>query len=156
MKNFMKRLSSLVMAGLLVFCLVPAASATEVDPDQQLYTVEDLGNGITRKTTITVEPAESSLTRATHTREVTSDNEYEMGGVVIATVSFTVTFKYDGNRSWVDSTSYSKSLKSGWTYSNHKIQTFGGSANLTATLKKSPSIVPVDISLRCSPSGAIS
>lgn len=153
MKKIMKRLSSLVMAGLLVFCLVPAASATVADVNQQAYTVENLGNGITKKTTIIVK---TSLSRATHTKEVTSYNEFELRGVVIGNVDLTVTFKYDGNRSWVDGTSYSKSLASGWTYTNHNIQTFGGSARLTANLKKSPYTVPVDISVKCSPSGDIS
>ena len=154
MKKIMKRLSTLAMAGLLVFCLVPSASATATaDLDQPSYFVEDLGNGVTKETTITVEP---SLTRETHTKRVTSKNEFKYNGEYIATVNLIVTFKYDGNRAWVTDTSYSKSLTSGWSYTHYDIISFGASANLTGLLKNGAKKVDVDISLKCNPDGSLS
>lgn len=67
----------------------------------------------------------------------------------------------NGITAGVTGTEYSKSLASGWSYTNHKITTTnvssssGGTATLTATLKDFPINVPVRLSLHCAPNGAI-
>lgn len=83
-------------------------------------------------------------------------------GVWIATVALKAYFTYNGITAGVTGTEYSKSLASGWSYTNHKItatnvsSSSGGTATLTATLKDFPINVPVRLSLHCAPNGTIS
>lgn len=93
-------------------------------------------------------------------RAISTSNFYN-NGVWIGTVSLQATFSYNSITAGVVSTDYSTNLASGWSYKNHKITTTtvsssnGGTATLTATLKKFPLNVAVRLSLHCSPDGTI-
>ena len=143
----MKKMISMLTALALVLslCLIPTCSAY----GRENTKVVDLGNGITVETTTTVY---DSLLRSSST------SKFKNNGELIATVTLTATFGYDGSRAWVVSASGSHSMESGWTYSNQSISKSGGTANLTADIKSTTGLgaFPVDISLTCSKDGDIS
>lgn len=138
--------------------IIPLPQAHATDASETLFFVEDLGNGITVETTIEIFPG---VTRNSSTSAVTTSN-YKNNGVWIATVALKAYFTYNGITAGVTGTEYSKSLASGWSYTNHKItatnvsSSSGGTATLTATLKDFPINVPVRLSLHCAPNGTIS
>ena len=77
-------------------------------------------------------------------------------GKVIAEVTLSVTYGYDGKTAWVTSASGSHETYEGWSYSGEKITKSGGTATLSAKLTHSRyENVPVNISLTCSPTGQI-
>ena len=148
----MKKMISMLTALALVLslCLIPTCSAY----GRENTKVVDLGNGITVETTTTVY---DSLLRSS-TQKASSTSKFKNNGELIATVTLTATFGYDGSRAWVVSASGSHSMESGWTYSNQSISKSGGTANLTADIKSTTGLdsFPVDISLTCSKDGDIS
>lgn len=155
--NPAKKICSTIVALVLVFCAMTFSQAQAANDPETLFYVEDLGNGITVETTITIYPG---VTRNQSTSAISS-SEFKNNGVWIATVSLKAYFTYNGITAGVTGTEYSKSLASGWSYTNHKITTTnvssssGGTATLTATLKDFPINVPVRLSLHCAPNGAI-
>ncbi len=155
--NPAKKICSTIVALVLVFCAMPFSQAQAANDPETLFYVEDLGNGITVETTITIYPG---VPRNQSTSAISS-SECKNNGVWIATVSLKAYFTYNGITAGVTGTEYSKSLASGWSYTNHKITTTnvssssGGTATLTATLKDFPINVPVRLSLHCAPNGAI-
>lgn len=81
----------------------------------------------------------------------------KQNGAVIAEVTLSATFGYDGKTAWVSSASSSHTTYSGWSYGSEKITKSGGTASLSATLSHLLyRNVPVNISLTCSPTGQIS
>ena len=153
--SFLKKFLSSALILSLILCACPIAYAADT-PEEIVY-VEDLGNDVTVKTTITVYP---KVTRDKYTTAI-STSDFTRGGKWIATVSLQATFMYNSIVAGVTGTTYSKSLASGWSYTNHKITTTtvsssnGGTATLTATLKDFPVNVPVRLSLHCSPHGTV-
>lgn len=153
-----KKICSTILALVLICCVLPLPQAHATDASETLFFVEDLGNGITVETTIEIFPG---VTRNSSTSAVTTSN-YKNNGVWIATVALKAYFTYNGITAGVTGTEYSKSLASGWSYTNHKItatnvsSSSGGTATLTATLKDFPINVPVRLSLHCAPNGTIS
>ena len=78
-------------------------------------------------------------------------------GKVIAEVTLSATFGYDGKTAWVSNASSSHTTYSGWSYGSEKITKSGGTASLTGTLSHLlHRNIPVNISLTCSPTGQIS
>ena len=153
-----KKICSTILALVLICCVLPLPQAHATDASETLFFVEDLGNGITVETTIEIFPG---VTRNSSTSAVTTSN-YKNNGVWIATVALKAYFTYNGITAGVTGTEYSKSLASGWSYTNHKItatnvsSSSGCTATLTATLKDFPINVPVRLSLHCAPNGTIS
>ncbi len=81
----------------------------------------------------------------------------KQNGAVIAEVTLSATFGYDGKTAWVSSASSSHTTYSGWSYGSEKITKSGGTASLTGTLSHLlHRNIPVNISLTCSPTGQIS
>lgn len=151
-----KRIITLFIAVLLV-AMVPALAVQAVYiPDKVTTTVTDLGNGITVESTIFVEEEFTPFSLMS-TIKATKQDVYKCSGSQIATVSITASFGYDGSSSWVNSASVTKSVSSGWTYSNESITTSGGTATVTALLKKTGIMtINVDTYISCSPDGEIS
>lgn len=150
---------SVIAMCLVVFTigimLAPAAQAT-FTPGEITTTVMELGRGITVKSTVTIcESISAYSTMASKTAKKT--DIYERNGTEIATVIITASFGYDGTTSWVNSASVSKSVSSGWTYTNENLTTSGGTATVTALLKKT-GIETVDVYtyISCSHNGDIS
>ena len=78
-------------------------------------------------------------------------------GKVIADVTLSATFGYDGKTAWISNPGSSHTTYSGWSYGSEKITKSGGTASLSATLSHLLyRNVPVNISLTCSPTGQIS
>ena len=158
MGSIVKKCSAMVLAILFIFCCCPLPSAFAADTDTYEETfVKDLGNGIIMTSTLTVSP---SYARYSNKSGVLK-SDFTANGTWIATVTLTGNFKYNGMVAGVVSSSYTKSLASGWTYSNHNISetdvssSSGGTIHLTANLRKFPLVVPVDMTMHCSPSGVI-
>lgn len=152
-----KKVCSIVLAFIIVVFICPIPHALAADTSETMYFVEDLGNGIMVETTIEITP---SISRDTATSAV-STSRFTNNGEWIATVALKAFFKYNGMTAGVTGTEYAKELASGWSYTNHNITTTtlstssGGTATLTATLKKFPVNVPVRLSLHCAPDGTI-
>lgn len=147
----MKKLFSMVTV-LALLCVMFTTSALA---RQEVRTsVTDLGNGITVERVITV----NELDTRSSTKKASAKNTFKNNGEVIATVTLTTTFGYDGTRAWVVSSSGSHSVESGWTYKNENITNSGGTSRLTAELKSTTGLsrVPVNIDLVCTKNGEIS
>lgn len=78
-------------------------------------------------------------------------------GKVIAEVTLSATFGYDGKTSWVESASSSHTTYDGWSYGSEKITKSGGAASLSGKLTHLIyGNYTVNISITCSPTGQIS
>ncbi len=144
-----------LVALMTVTFLAPAAQAAYT-PDEVFSSVEVLDNGVTIETTLVIHGSIDIL-RSTSSKTATKTDVYKYNGTEIATISLTANFGYDGSSSWVNSSSVSKSIASGWTYSGENLSSSGGTATVTASLKKFLiTTVGVNTSITCSPTGAIS
>ena len=162
MRSAIKKCSALALALLFVVYLVPAPIASAVDESdngsvEETY-VEDLGNGIVVTSTLTVYPS----TARYNSKVAGLESKFTSNGTWIATITLTGNFKYNGITAGVNSASYTKSVASGWSYTNHNLtkttvaSSSGGTVHLTANLKDFPLVVPVDMTVHCSPTGVIS
>lgn len=135
-----------------MFVPVGAINACE---ETKIFTTV-LENGVTVESTIVVHNETSVFGRA-QTKHASKSDVYKYNGSIIATVVLDVYFGYNGSTSWVNSSSSSHTVSPGWKYSGENIAHSGGTATLTATLKKTL-IMTVDVytTLSCSPSGTIS
>lgn len=150
-----KRIITMALIVLMTATFFAPAANADCAPAKNAVTVTDLGNGITVESTTFIEEAFSPLSLMA-TKKATKQDVYKCNGSQIAIISITANFGYDGSSSWVNSASVSKDISSGWTYSNEDITTSGGTATVTATLKKFPYNVAVDTYISCSPDGEIS
>lgn len=150
-----KRTITTFFAVIMVVALFSPISQANYVPEENDVTVTDLGNGFTVEGKIILEKDISSLSLMS-TKLATKKDVYKINGTEIATVSITASFGYDGSTSWVNRASVSKSVSSGWTYSDENITTSGGTATVTATLKKFPYNVNVYTYISCSADGDIS
>lgn len=150
MKVMMKQCFVLILALLLAMSLLPVPRGFAADVSENTY-VEDLGNGITVESVLVVEP---SLARSS-SKSASLVSTFKNNGVQIAVITLNADFVYDGSTSRATYASYSKDISSGWTYTDHSLTRSGGTATLTATLKKFLINVPVDMHISCSPSGVI-
>lgn len=97
-----------------------------------------------------------SLTRS-NTKKADVAQTVKYSGKVIAEVTLSATFGYDGKTSWVISASGAHTTYEGWSYGNESITTSGGTASLVAKLTHAVhGSRSVSISLTCSPTGQIS
>lgn len=149
-----KSLCFLLLSALIVTMTMPFhASAAAADAGEVIdYSVEDLGNGITVETVVSLSPTRSL-------RSATATSTFKNNGEEFAKVSLYATFTYNGSLASVWSTDYSKSLSAGWFYMNHKITTMdrmpSSTATLDARLQGIVGYLPVHIVLRCTPTGTI-
>ena len=150
MKNITKKIFMPILALLLAAAILPLPRTFAADTSESTY-VEDLGNGITVESVLVVEP---SLARSS-SKSASLVSTFKNNGVQIAVITLNANFVYDGSTSRATYASYSKDISSGWTYTDHSLTRSGGTAKLTATLKKFPFNVPVDMHISCSPSGVI-
>lgn len=135
----------------LVFTMaVPAGAAPQVIQTMETVTTE-YGDIEVETTIVVYSDFRSSSKRAEATRT------YKQGGKVIAEVTFSANFGYDGKTAWVISASGSHTTYDGWSYGGERITKSGGTATLTATVSKLEEYpISVNISITCTPSGSIS
>ncbi len=137
-----------------VAMFVPAQALNTIEETRVYYTV--LENGVSVETTVVVY-SENSVCRGTQTKRASKSSVFKQGNTTVATVQLNGYFGYNGSTSWVISSNASKTVSPGWTYSGESIAHSGGTATLTATIKNQlTALFSVNISLSCSPSGAIS
>lgn len=147
----MRKFAALFSLILLIGIMVPPAQATSTTyQDVEIIDTEFGRFEVEITTTVYDLLARSSSRRADKTATVKYENN------VIAEVTLSVNFGFDGSSAWVISTSSSHTTYNGWSYGNENITTSGGTATLTATLTKLFNRAPVNISLTCSPTGQIS
>lgn len=151
-----KRIISICLTVILTTAvLAPAAQAANIQ-DEIFSSVTDFENGVTVETTLVIQGS-NSLLKATSTKSATKIDVYKYNGTEIATVSLTASFGYDGSSSWVNSSSVTKSVASGWTYSGESLTSTGGTAKVTATLTNLLTLsIAVDTSMSCTATGTIS
>ncbi len=148
----MKKLSFLLSLVLMVGLMIPSVYATpDICCDTNVIHTEFGDIEIETTTIIHDSVFRSSSKRADQVSSV------KLNGKVIANVTLTATFGYDGKTAWVSSASGSHTTYDGWSYSGEKISKSGGTATLAASLfKLTEGTVSVNTSLTCSPTGQIS
>lgn len=153
----MKRIFTFFCCLILVFSATMHASAVGANIELQeiLYSqTENLGNGITVTTEISVP---SSQARATD-KSATCSQTFKDGSTVIAVISIRGTFRYDGSTVSVVSKSVTQTTTyNGWSYSQTSFTSSGGTITLSGKLTRLFSLnVPVNMSLTCDKDGNIS
>lgn len=148
----MKKVRSLGIVILLLVSMMILPAQASSNTYQEIETLHTEFGDFEIKTVTIVHnsAARSSSKSADRIRTVTNN------GSVIAEITLSATFGYNGSSAWVTSASGSHTTYSGWSYGNENITTSGGTATLTATLSKLLDRVSVNISLTCSPTGQIS
>ena len=149
----MKKISSLSLISLfLMYMLVLPAQAVSSTYQKKEVIHSELGDiEIETITTTYSSVSRSSGRNADRTKTV------RFSGEVIAEITLSVTFGYDGKTSWVSSASGSHTTYGGWSYGDEEITKSGGTASLSATLSRLlHRDILIDISLTCSPTGQIS
>ncbi|WP_251318353.1 hypothetical protein [Flintibacter muris] len=148
----MKKLSFLLALALMAGLMIPAVHATPNDYQSTEVTYSKFGDFEIVTTTILYDlPTRSNARAADKTLSV------KYSGNVIADVTLSATFGYDGETAWVSKTSSSHTTYSGWSYGSEKISQSGGTASLSGKLSHLlHGSHSVNISLTCSPTGQIS
>lgn len=150
MSNLKKKISALLCMLLLVSCTILPASAVEMKQNVQVFYM-DSGN-IQVETVLIIHDSQMLA----HSKSADIKRTYKSDGKVIAEVTLSATFGYDGKDAWVISADGSHVTYSGWSYGSESISKSGRKAKLTAKLTHSGDSIPVSISMTCSPSGQIS
>lgn len=148
----MKRISSLLVSIMLLCMITPAAYAMPNDQQKVETGYAQYGNYEIKVYTIIHDPVARSNSK-------NADRIYtvKQSGKIIAEITLSATFGYDGKTAWVSSASGSHVTYDNWSYGNEKITKSGGTASLSAKLKHTRyEDVPINISMTCSPTGDIS
>lgn len=148
MRNFAALFSLILLIGIMV---PPAQATSTTYQDVEIIDTEFGRFEVEITTTVYDLLARSGSRRADKTATVKD------GDAIIAQVTLSANFGFDGTTSWVISASGSHTTYSGWSYGNESITSSGGTATLTATLSHLlHRNIAVNISLTCSPTGQIS
>lgn len=147
----MKKFSFFIVIIMLMGIMIPPThAASDICQETEIIHTE-FGDFEIESTLVVYAMARSNSKTAHKSHTVKYD------GRVVAEVTLSATFGYDGKTAWVSSASASHTTYDGWSYSNEKITKSGGTASLSAILSHllhgSQSI---SISLTCSPTGQIS
>ena len=148
----MKRKLSALLIGAMMFCcaVLPAQAYAAAVPEVEVIYTEH--GDFTVETVLIVYPA---LSRA-QTARADKVQTVKYGGEVIAEVTLSATFGYDGDEAWVVEAEGDSVTYDGWRYGSEEIEDSGGTVTLSAKLTKFAEITRnVDISMTCSPSGTI-
>lgn len=148
----MKKFVSLFLACLMFATILPVSAA-----DEEVYRKTEVihtENGDMEVETVLV--IHDSPLRA-KSRTASKTKSFKLDETVIATVTFTATFQYDGSSVSVSNTDSSYHTYDGWSYKNESISKSGGTAKLSAKLTHSAeSPISVSISIKCTADGTIS
>lgn len=147
----MKKFSFLIAFIMLMGIMIPPTHAASGICQETEIIHTEFGDFEIESTLVVYDMARSNSKTAHKSHTV------KYGGKVIAEVTLSATFGYDGNTAWVISASGSHMTYEGWSYSGEKITESGGTVTLVATLSKLlAGSVPINISMTCSPTGQIS
>lgn len=148
-----KKLSVFLVLTLFVcMMMIPASAASPaVQLETEIIHTEDGDIEIETSSAIY-----RSLLRSSSSVKVEKTQTVKYNDEVIAIVTLTTTFSYNGTTARVTSTSSSHETYDGWTYKNEEITTSGGTAQLTAQLSKLfLRTLEITITATCSPTGDI-
>lgn len=147
----MKKVLALLIASMIAaFGAIPCYAADS--SPKSTVTVYQMENGITVERTILEWDVS---TYAAKQKRGTTKQTYRIGSNIIAVVSLSATFWFDGYDSGVVNTSSSHTTYDDWSYENESIWDYDNTAYLSAVLENSIESVDVDLSLSCSPSGQL-
>lgn len=148
----MKRLSFVLTTAMLICMMIPTTQAASYHYQKIEIVRTEYGDYEIETTTIIYD----SMARS---NSISADRTYTVkySGKVVAEVTLSATFDYDGKTTWVTSASGSHTIYDGWKYSNEKITKSGGTASLNAELDHNThGNITVNVSMTCSPTGQIS
>ncbi len=148
----MKRFWALIVSLALAVCLAVPGMALENKETVIDLGVEDLGNGFTCHTTLTVN---AGLSRAS-SKIGSTTKDYSYWGSWIGTVQLNGSFTYNGSTATATGVSASHSVASGWSYGGESTGYSGNRVYLSASFSGSGGSVPVSMSLSCSGNGTLS
>ena len=149
----MKKITALVLSVLLIVCFAMPCFAQDTPAQRKIigsYTWQT-EDGFTVVTTIEMDLRSS---RSTKTGSIT--NEYSYDGKHVATMVLNGEFYYDGSTARATGASKSYSTASGWSYSGGDARASGASVSVSGSFVSGAKRCAVDMSLTCSPSGALS
>ena len=146
-----RKLSALLMCAAMFCCAaLPAQAYAAAAPEVEVVRTEH--GDFTVETVLTVYPA---LSRA-QTARADKVQTFKYGGEVIAEVTLSATFGYDGDEAWVEEAEGDSVTYDGWRYGSEKIEDSGGTVTLSAQMTKAEERnLNVNISMTCSPDGTI-
>lgn len=148
----MKKLSFFLSLALLVGIMIPVVHAMSNTCWETDVIHTEFGDIEIETVTVI-----HNLTSRSGSKSVDKTQTIKSSGKIIAEVTLSATFGYDGKTAWVISASGSHTTYDSWSYSNEKITKSGGTASLSATLSHLlHTSIPVNISITCSPTGQIS
>ena len=149
----MKKSVSLLLTVFLLFtvAIFPSAASNSNVSESTSIIHTDFGDIQVDSTLIIFD----SLSRA-DSRSAKHTETFRYDGKVIATVTLSATFGYDGKSAWVEKSSSSHTTSGGWSYGNETIKDSGNTVFLSARLSKFlyPS-VDFTLSMTCSPNSEI-
>lgn len=148
----MKRKLSALLIGAMMFCcaVLPAQAYAAAVPEVEVIYTEH--GDFTVETVLIVYPA---LSRA-QTARADKVQTVKYGGEVIAEVTLSATFGYDGNEAWVEEAESNYETYDGWSYGSEQIRQSGGTVTLSARLSHpTEGTGSVNLSMTCSPDGTI-
>lgn len=143
---------SLCLIALLICIMIPASYAAPCIEQESETIYTEFGVFEIETTTV----IHNVLARS-NSKSADRTHTVRLNGKIVAEVTLSATFGYDGKTSWVTSASGSHSTHDGWSYEGEKITKSGGTARLTAKLTHSRyEDAPINISITCTPTGQIS
>ena len=146
----MKKLVSFALCVMMLCAAALPAGAAPSDDQNISVTVSEDG----RLEIITVLETENSLLRASMPAYKTSYVKYD--GKLIAEVTLSATFGYDGDEAWVEESESDYETYDGWRYGSERIRESGDTVSLSAKLSHATEgTSSVNISMTCSPNGTI-
>lgn len=148
----MRKIVSLFALALLMCMMLPTTQAvSNVHQEIEVAHIE-FGDFEIETTTIIYDSMARSGSKSADRISTVKQN-----GKVIAEVTLSATFGYDGKTAWVSSASGSHVTYDNWSYGNESITKSGRTASLSGRLTHSIyGSHTVNISMTCSPTGQIS
>lgn len=148
----MKKIGAFLLTfALLVGTMVPSALAASNSWKETQTIYSELGEIEIDTTTV----VRNSVARSGGSVSRTATVKYS--GKVIAEVTLSATFGYNGTVSWVIGSSSSHTTYDGWSYGSENITSSGGTVALSGILTHLlHGRLAVNISITCSPTGEIS
>lgn len=148
----MKKLSFFLSLALLVGIMIPVVHAMSNTCWETDVIHTEFGDIEIETVTVI-----HNLTSRSGSKSVDKTQTIKSSGKIIAEVTLSATFGYDGKIAWVSSASSSHTTYDGWSYGSEKITKSGGTVSLTAKLSHLQyRDLSVNISITCSPTGQIS
>lgn len=141
-------LGILLTACFALPCFAQAAPAETVVVDSYTWQNEA---GFTVVTTI-----EMSLKNTRSTKRGSITEQYYYDGKQVGTMVLNGEFFYDGSTARATGASKSYSTASGWSYSGGDAKASGASVSVKGSFQNGSKSCPVDLTLTCSPNGALS